>query len=77
VRLPVFRDRYDRRPETLSGGLEIAFFQSQTGGRARFSWMIKAADPVLIRRCHEACGGKALPKLDHDGISPRFSGKSP
>ncbi|MGC8760332.1 MAG: hypothetical protein ACP5VC_10270, partial [Bryobacteraceae bacterium] len=76
VRLLVFRDRFDMRPETLAGGLEIAFFQMLAGGRAGFSWMITAAAPGLIRRYHEAFGGEALPELDHDGIESHFLGKA-
>ncbi|GIU76074.1 MAG: hypothetical protein KatS3mg004_3161 [Bryobacteraceae bacterium] len=75
VRLLAFRDRYDTRPETLSGGLEIAFFQMLADGRAGFSWMITAANPRVIRRYHEAFGGEALPELDHDGIESHFLGK--
>lgn len=76
VRLLVFRGEADPNPETLHGGLEIAYMQTIGENSAGFSWAITAADAGTIRRYHAQFGSGALPPLDHDGIESHALGKA-
>lgn len=76
VRLLVFRDAADTKPETLQGGLESDWMQTTGPDSAGFSWAITVADEAKIRWYHSHYGGAPLPPLDHDGIDSHFLEKA-
>jgi hypothetical protein len=76
VRLLVFRDAADTKPETLQGGLESDWMQTTGPDSAGFSWAITVADEAKIRWYHSQYGGAPLPPLDHDGIDSHFLEKA-
>lgn len=76
VRLLVFRDAADTKPETLQGGLESGWMQTTGPDSAGFSWAITVADEAKIRWYHSQYGGTPLPPLDHDGIDSHFLEKA-
>jgi hypothetical protein len=76
VRLLVFRDEWDRNPETLHGGLESYCMQMTGEKTAGFSWAITVADEAVIRRYNREYRGPRLPPIDHDGIESHFLGKA-
>ena len=76
VRLLVFRDAADTKPETLQGGLESDWMQTTGPDSAGFSWAITVADEAKKRWYHSQYGGAPLPPLDHDGIDSHFLEKA-